>query len=958
MDEREGEEKNPDNVALRQFRLERILAAQASSRKPIPSFDAALAGNNAPSPSLPGAPLITFDGMSANDGITTTGSIVAPSDENIAVGPRDIVQATNTGFRIYDKAGNPRVAPKAIKSLFSKLGGVCATFERGDPIVQHDRMADRWVISQFDFASAGAAPFFECIAVSKTSDPTGAYYAYAFQTPVETPTTGQNFPDYPQISTWIDAYYMTVNQFDRANGGSFNGAGCYSFNRSKMLVGDPTASFVYFNLNLASHPEGIGSVQPADIDGFQLPAAGQPCPFGYLISDEPGYEIPPFNVDAIRMFNFHVDFATPANSTFTERAESPIALAPADFRMPEFEAGTRAECQQPAPAVNAADSVNAISYHLMYRLQYRKLGANENLTSAIMVNVSGVDPTSAATYQAAFRYVQFRKTTAAGAYSVFDQATFAPDPVDGANGTDRFLPSAAIDNQGNLAVSFSKSSTSIFPTIAYAGRDFNAAGIPNAGLSGETTLFAGTGVQRGTSNRWGDYQSLQVDPTDDCTYWTTNEYYNTTTLTFNWRTRIGSFRFPTCVAPDQGTVTGTITSCATGAPISGAFIQFNNGFSTTSGPDGKYTIQLASGPVQTQTNYTMTVSDPSRLCTQSATFLTPVAKDAVTTQDVCLNGTANPILDTTDASAVVISGGNGDGKINPNECNVMNVRLTNTGCATATNLKATLTSSTPGVTIVAPGTASYPNIVIDGASFNSVPFRVSTNPTVSCTTINFTVTTTFDGGTTATNFSMAAACGTAANQVVNGSLDSTDLKTTNGRLGRADPPSSCAAPKGFPGILGAGARSYDVIPFVNGPGVSCITVTPTSATGAPSLILAAAYLGAFDPTNQATNYLADQGASLQPFSFTVPAGATFTVIIEEANAGTANTPYTITVSGISGPATQGSGPCAAAITTQVSSAAVTLGQSIGDTATLSARSPSSSSVRTTAPAAACRSSLR
>jgi hypothetical protein len=934
----DGEEKNLDNVALGEFKRAQISAYRAAhpEQKFFPSVDGATRAT-VPSPSLPGGPIANFDGMTANDGVTTTGSIVAPSDENIGVGPKHVVQTTNTGFRIWDKAGNPLVPPKAIKSLFSKLGGVCATFERGDPIVLHDRLADRWIISQFDFADANKAPFFECIAVSKTSDPTGSYYTYAFQTPTETPPNptpgpGQNFPDYPHMSTWIDGYYMTVNQFDRSKpSGQFNGMGAYAFDRSKMLVGNPTASFIYFNLNLSSHPEGVASVQPADIDGFQLPGTGQPCPFAYEISDE--YEIPPFNVDGIRMFNFHADFTVPANSTFTERAESPVALDPYDPRSPEFEVGSRAEIQQPAPANGTSDSYNAIDYHLMYRLQYRRFGANENLTSAFMVNISGVQPTTAATYQAAFRYVQLHTTTLGGAYSKFDNATFAPDPIVPDGGNDRSLPSAAIDNQGNLAVSYSISgrTAGIPPSLRYAGRDFNAAGFPMAGLSGEQTLFAGTGVQIGTSNRWGDYQSLQVDPVDDCTFWTTNQYYNTTNLTFNWRTRIGSFKFPTCTAPDQGTVTGTITSCETGAPISGALIQFNNGFSTTSGPDGKYTIQLASGPVQTQVNYTMTVSDPARLCTQSGTFLTPVAKDAVTVQDVCLNGTANPILDTTDSNAIVVTGGNGDGKIGPSECNIMNIRLTNTGCATAKNLKATLTSSTPGVTVMPPGTASYPNIVIDGASFGSTPFRVSTDATVQCGTINFTLTTNFDGGSTVTNFTLPSACGTLPDQVVNGSIDPADPDTTTGRLGRANPPSACSAPKACPGALGTGGRSFDDIPFVNGPGLACITVTPTP--NGLGTILAGAYLGSFDPTNVCTNYLADQGATFQPFSFNVPAGATFHVVVMEANAGTASTPYTITVSGISAPATPGSGPCAAAITTQATAAA-TVGQPISDTATL------------------------
>jgi hypothetical protein len=553
-----------------------------------------------------------------------------------------------------------------------------------------------------------------------------------------------------------------------------------------------------------------------------------------------------------------------------------------------------------------------------------------------MVNTSGVDPDTAALYQGGLRYFQIRKTTPSGAYSVFDQATFSPDAGNGATGMNRFMGSAAIDHQGNLAVAYSTSSTTQNPGITYAGRDFNAAGIPNAGLGPETNLFVGTGVQRGTSNRWGDYQSLVVDPVDECTFWTTNQYYNTTTLTFNWRTRIGSFKFPSCTPPDQGTVTGTITSCETGAPISGALIRFSNpnfssDHSTTSGPDGKYTIRLASGPVQTVLNYSMTVSHPSRTCTTSTATTVGVAKDATTVQDVCLNGTAKPILDTTDTGAIVIAGGDGNGQINPSECNVMNLRLTNIGCATAKNLTATLTSTTPGVTIE-PDTVPYPNIVIDGKAFNSVPYRISTDATVGCSTIDFTLTTNFDGGSTTTDFSVPAQCGTLAPQVVMGSLDPTDAKTSDGRLGRNDPPNSCAVPQACSTLGSPGARSFDTVPFVNGPAPACITVNPQPSGSAT--IIAGAYLGAMNPASLCQNFLGDQGATMQPFSFNVPANALFNVVIMEANAATPSTAWTITVSGLSAPATPGSGSCASAITTQVSSANVTLGQSINDTATL------------------------
>jgi hypothetical protein len=62
---------------------------------------------------------------------------------------------------------------------------------------------------------------------------------------------------------------------------------------------------------------------------------------------------------------------------------------------------------------------------------------------------------------------------------------------------------------------------------------------------GEVSCHEGTGAQVGSSNRWGDYSSMSVDPTDDCTFWYTQEYYQTTS-SFNFNTRICSFRFPDC----------------------------------------------------------------------------------------------------------------------------------------------------------------------------------------------------------------------------------------------------------------------------------------------------------------------------------------------------------------------------------------------------------------------------
>ncbi|HEX9629487.1 MAG TPA: carboxypeptidase-like regulatory domain-containing protein, partial [Pyrinomonadaceae bacterium] len=685
--EKEGHEINELNVL--ETKKANPFGAKAAS------IDGALQGPKPIESETPSVPSLTFDGISDADNDTLIGGRVAPSDENLDVGPNDVVQTVNLGFRVWDKNGNPKIAPKLISSLFSKLGGICAKTDNGDPVVLYDRMADRWFITQFAFLRSTTPPYHQCVAVSKNGDPGGVYFTYDFQTP------GNEFPDYGKFGVWPDGYYMTVNQF--TNGGPFNGVGVYALDRQKMLVGDPTAIFIYFNENLAAHPEGFNSTLPSDQDGLEAPPAGAPNVFAYLISDE--FENPPFNTDAMRLFNFHADFVTPANSTFTERPESPVPVAAYDPRNPPG----RSEVKEPAPAVGT-DSLDSIPYHLMYRLQYRNRGGIETLVSSTTVNVSGVNPTDRTLYQAGVRYFQLQKASPGAPYLLYDNATFSPDAGNPATGLNRWLPSAAIDHAGNLAVSYSISSTSVFPSIAYAGRDFNALG----GLAGETHMFDGTASQLGSGNRWGDYQSLQVDPSDDCTFWTTNQYYNTNS-SFNWRTRIGRFKFPTCTAPAQGTLSGTITACDSGVPLSGAIVQASNGFSTTTLANGTYSLVVAPGI------YTVTVSNGNRSCTPSSTSIVTITDGGTTTFSTCLSGIANPIVDPTDPSAVTISGGNGNAIIDTNECNALNLTVQNFGCAPAHNVTAVLSTSTPNVTITQPN-SPYPDMSIDAFGTNTVPF--------------------------------------------------------------------------------------------------------------------------------------------------------------------------------------------------------------------------------------------
>ncbi|MGA9997243.1 MAG: HYR domain-containing protein [Pyrinomonadaceae bacterium] len=866
---------------------------QSAKASKMPSIDSSLQGAKPIESNTPSTPSLTFDGISDADNISLIGGTVAPSDENLDVGPNDVIQTVNDGMRIWDKNGNPKTPPFLISDLFAKLGGVCGNTDNGDPVVLYDRMADRWFVTQFGFVDQFSPPYYQCVAVSQNSDPTGAYYTYAFQ------TVGEEFPDYGKFGVWPDGYYMTVNQF--TDSGPFNGVGAYALDRQKMLVGDPTASFIYFNLDGTSHPEFIFAMEPSDQDGLEAPPPGAPNTFAYLISDE--FENSPYDVDALRLFDFHADFATPANSTFTERAESPLAVAPYDPRS----APGRSDVKQPPPAAGA-DALDSIEYHLMFRLQYMNRGGIETLVSSTTVNVSGVTPSNRNLYQAGVRYFQLQKSSPGSPYLLYDNATFSPDAGNPATGVNRWLPSAAIDHQGNLAVSYSTSSTSVFPSIWYAGRDFNALG----GLTGEQHLFDGTAVQLGSTNRWGDYQSLQVDPSDDCTFWTTNQYYNTNS-SFNWRTRIGRFKFPTCSAPAQGTINGTVTACDSGAPLGGAIIQLSNGFSTTTKADGTYTFNVAPG------TYTATVSaNINRDCTPTTTTTLAVTDGNTTTYNVCLNGTAKPVIDPSNPSAVTLSGGNGNGTVDVNECNDLTVRLDNIGCAPARNVTATLTTSTPDVTITQPN-SPYADIPIDGNGNNLVPFSFSTSPSFPCgTVIEFTLTVTFTGGSTVSTFSLPTCNETKPPQTVNGSLDPADPDSTQGRLGRNGLSNTCDTPKACPGGLGTGGRSFDTYSFVNsGPREVCVTTTLSSAGGIN--LIGSTYLNSYDPTDTSfcNNYLGDPGGSNTTVSWEsiVPAGETLVVVVMEVNAGTASTPYSVTVSGLSDVSPDGGGVCQACTVT-------------------------------------------
>ena len=421
------------------------------------------------------APILNFDGVgngfSGPSGTFTVQS--APPDTEGDVGLNHYVQIVNTDFAVFNKSGTAIYGPVPINTLWTGFGGLCQTDNDGDPIAIYDPIADRWVISQLAITGANGitVPFLQCVAVSQTADPTGAYNRYSF--------AYNSFNDYPKMGVWPDAYYTTFNFFNAA-GTSFLGGEVCAYDRTKMLAGQP-ATQQCFNVGV-----NYGGLLPADLDGKQLPPVGSP---DYVLA------LGVSNND-LALWKFHVDWTTPANTTLT----GPITLTVATYTA-ACNGGT---C---IPQAGTTQQLDSLADRLMFRLAYRNFGDHEAL-------VANHSVTAGSSVGARWYEIRSPGTTP----TIFQQGTYAPDS------NFRWMGSIAMDQSGNMALGFSVSGSSIHPEIHYTGR---LAGDPAGQMTqGEGTFIDGAGSQSGSRGltRWGDYSMMAVDPSDDCTFWYTNEY--------------------------------------------------------------------------------------------------------------------------------------------------------------------------------------------------------------------------------------------------------------------------------------------------------------------------------------------------------------------------------------------------------------------------------------------------
>jgi hypothetical protein len=474
--------------------------------------------------SRPGAAL-TPGSKTAFEGIGENGSV--PGDPNIAVGQTNpltgvgyIVQVVNTEIAVFDKSGNHMMPTKSLSSLWAPLGGGCASNNAGDPVVQYDNLAPdglnsggtgRWIVTQLGSLSA---PYSQCIAVSQTSDPTGYYNLYSY-----TVLNSNYLNDYPKFGIWPTAnnpaYLATYNLFQ--NGHKFIGAALCVYDRTAMLANLPAAQ-------ICQKVADGGGYLPADLDGANPPGKNER---GYFLS---------FNTtSSLRMYRVAPNFSAPASATFAQVTPDISVLSFA-------EACNGGSC---IPQPMTSRQLDSLGDRLMYRLAYRNFstasptagncfGTTSVICVTMVVNHS-VNPGLPGGANAGVRWYQLLSTTSPPKFNVLQQGTYAPDA------TNRWMGSAAMDQNGNIALGYSASSGSVYPSVAAT---YRCPATAPGKMGGELAIQPGGGSQTGLS-RWGDYSALRVDPTDDLTFWYTNQWYAQTSR-YVWSTAIGSFTVGTC----------------------------------------------------------------------------------------------------------------------------------------------------------------------------------------------------------------------------------------------------------------------------------------------------------------------------------------------------------------------------------------------------------------------------
>ncbi|MEO5721921.1 MAG: hypothetical protein ABIR71_10680 [Chthoniobacterales bacterium] len=825
-----------------------------------PAVQTTLSGKEGSGGTEISGPIVSFNAQPNSSG-------VSPPDPVGSVGPNHIVAMANLSFQIFNKTGTSLFGPAANNTLWAGFGGPCQTTNSGDPVVLYDKLADRWLLSQF---TSGVAPFFFCVAISQTPDPTGTYFRYAI-------ATGNNFPDYPKVGVWPNAYYVSTREF-LGSTGPFQGVGAYALNRAQAVAGNPAAQVISFLAPPGATPYNLGDgLLPSDLDGPLLPPANSPNFYVGSMDNNGPYGAPQ---DALTLWKFTANFTNPPASSFVLANTIPVAAFNSILGIC---GGTRACIPQPG----TANRIDHLGYRQRptFRLAYRNFGDHESLVTNQSVS-GGIGPNGEVS---GIRWWEVRSPN--NAPVIFQQGTFSPGVTDGIH---RWMGSIAMDGEGNMGLGYSAANNAapaVFPSVRYTGRlEGSAAGTMPLG---EGSIVAGTGSQTGGGSRWGDYTSLSIDPTDDLTFWHVNEWVPATSAS-GWQLRVGSFKVSQSAACDTYRVLIVYSESSVAPATLRNQILAEPGVAAVD----LFVARTATPTLAQLSSYDVVVA-----------FSNTTYDDAAAMGDV--------LADYADTGGLVVAfnfnwygtpfglaGRWMTGGYTPFTFPAAPL-FTDSTLGTFTDKHPLMQEVTalnghfrhnvalaPGATQVAAWADAVPMIAVKTQAGNT---GVGIN--------NYVGDAPNDWSGQFGRVVVNAARWLRPATSVNGAITLADPTQTN-RLFRSGVDSECGAPNTCSTL--PGTFHYRTHSFVNTTGApACITATlTTSCPVGTNPIFAGAYLTSFNPANICANNIGDSGSSPSTpgvpitFDFTVPTGATFVVAVSEVTANAGCSSYTLDIAGL------------------------------------------------------------
>jgi hypothetical protein len=442
------------------------------------------------------------------------------------VGPNHYVQIVKSSFGIWDIQGNVLVGPIDNSQIWTAIPGPWNDEVHTDPIVLYDGLEDRWLISSmvYDIPTV----YWELIAVSQTPDPTQGWYCWAYEFDV--------MPDYPKFGVWDDAYYMTINDFyiDASYNSTFEGQTVMAFKKEDMISGVSNPDNVLFHFDPVRDEFylSLSNLLPMDLDG---PMPDHDVPYFLACVKDNAWG---FNTDHLQIWQCDVDWDHTTSSTMILFQE--IEVDSFDTITPNMN-----YVHQPGTGTR----LFSMNDRLMFPLQYRYIDGKDILMANHTINMGNDIAT--------VRWYELNRTDSL--WSILQQNTYAPS-----DGSSRWMGSIAMDKNENIALGYSVSSNTIYPSIRVTGR--KKADPLNEMTFDEIEIATGGGNQS-TNTRWGDYSMMSVDPTDDITFWYTQMYLPETGV-YAWSTRIASFILDTEITPIPEQITfETPNECDVGKDV-------------------------------------------------------------------------------------------------------------------------------------------------------------------------------------------------------------------------------------------------------------------------------------------------------------------------------------------------------------------------------------------------------